>query len=122
MFNGSSQVSITGGEFVVARDYHENTTYIYAHDSLRSSSVLNAAYNSGERVSTAPRCTPGTREAVIRLIMKWTTNPFTPQRILWLNGLAGEGKSAIAQSVAELLAQCGYSLLSPINSQPTIFS
>ncbi|KAI3618310.1 vegetative incompatibility protein het-e-1 [Moniliophthora roreri] len=90
MFNGSSQFSITGGDFVVARGYHEHT-HIYT-------------YNSGERVSTAPRCTPGTREAVIRLIMKWTTNPFTPQRILWLNGLAGEGKSAIAQSFAEICA------------------
>uniref|UniRef100_A0A0W0FWB0 NACHT domain-containing protein n=1 Tax=Moniliophthora roreri TaxID=221103 RepID=A0A0W0FWB0_MONRR len=104
MFNGSSAFSVTGGEFYNVNGDHYEITNIYAHDFLRGASVLNAAYNSGERVTTAPRCTDGTRKEVIRFIMKWTTNPFTSQRILWLNGLAGEGKSAIAQTVAELCA------------------
>ncbi|KAI3618322.1 vegetative incompatibility protein het-e-1 [Moniliophthora roreri] len=113
MFSRSSKFVIEGGEFYnVDGDYHETTNVYYAYDILRSISVPNAAYYAGERrVAGAPRCTPGTRTSVIDIVMSWATNPFTRERILWLNGLAGEGKSAIAQSVAEKCARHPHSRL-----------
>ena len=42
----------------------------------------------------------GTREGVLKDIDHWLTNEGS-QRVFWLNGLAGTGKSTIAQSFAE---------------------
>ena len=47
-----------------------------------------------------PRCHPKTREKVLKIITDWVKNPHTRQRIIWLNGPAGAGKSAIAQTIA----------------------
>ena len=47
-----------------------------------------------------PRCHPKTREKVLKTIMDWVKNPLAGQRIVWLNGPAGAGKSAIAQTIA----------------------
>src|ERR1700760_1339694 len=46
------------------------------------------------------RCHPGTREAVLKQMCNWVDDPETTQRILWLHGPAGVGKSAIAQTIA----------------------
>jgi hypothetical protein len=45
-------------------------------------------------------CLKGTRGAVLDEIELWTRDPNRPS-IYWLNGLAGTGKSAIAQTIAE---------------------
>jgi len=45
-------------------------------------------------------CLKGTREIVLDQIELWTRD-FDRAAIYWLNGLAGTGKSAIAQSIAE---------------------
>jgi len=45
-------------------------------------------------------CLKGTREAVLDEIECWTRD-FSRQPIYWLNGLAGTGKSTIAQTIAE---------------------
>uniref|UniRef100_A0A0W0GBG8 Nephrocystin 3-like N-terminal domain-containing protein n=1 Tax=Moniliophthora roreri TaxID=221103 RepID=A0A0W0GBG8_MONRR len=106
MFQNSSGFHIDGGQFYNIHGDHNEITNVYMHDLLRNASVLHAAHNSGERVKNAPRCMSGTREDVISTIMTWIHNKFVPpsnQRILWLHGLAGEGKSAIAQTVAENL-------------------
>ncbi|KAF8325487.1 hypothetical protein F5887DRAFT_1145936 [Amanita rubescens] len=47
-----------------------------------------------------PRCHPQTREKVLKIITDWVKNPHARQRIIWLNGPAGAGKSAIAQTIA----------------------
>jgi hypothetical protein len=51
-------------------------------------------------------CDDGTRQAIITDIIKWFTQPVEDgeKRLFWLYGVAGCGKSAIAQSVAERLA------------------
>ncbi|KAF9458575.1 hypothetical protein BDZ94DRAFT_1124206, partial [Collybia nuda] len=46
-----------------------------------------------------PNCNPGTREDVIHEIMNWITHG--DNKILWLCGPAGAGKSAIVQYIAE---------------------
>ena len=48
-----------------------------------------------------PLCHPMTREKVLKLISDWIDDPHPRQHIMWLNGPAGAGKSAIAQTIAE---------------------
>ena len=66
-------------------------------------SVLNscrrargAAYQHGNRRG----CLRGTRETVLSEIESWT-KAFDNSPVYWLNGLAGTGKSTIAQTIAE---------------------
>ena len=48
-----------------------------------------------------PLCHPMTREKVLKIITDWVDDSYPCQRIMWLNGPAGAGKSAIAQTIAE---------------------
>ena len=66
-------------------------------------SVLNgcrrargAAYQHGSRRG----CIRGTREAVLDEIESWAKD-FNKSPVFWLNGLAGTGKSTIAQTISE---------------------
>ena len=66
-------------------------------------SVLNgcrrargAAYQHGNRRG----CLRGTRETVLSEIESWTKD-FDTSPVFWLNGLAGTGKSTVAQTIAE---------------------
>ena len=65
-----------------------------------------AFHNSGERYDP-PKCHPHTRRAVLKKIMDWVKDPDKVTLILWLYGPAGAGKSAIAQTIAELLEKAG---------------
>ena len=67
---------------------------------------MGAAYDSQER-DPAPRCFPGTRKAVLKRIETWVKAGSRGTSILWLHSLAGAGKSAIAQTVAETCAGRG---------------
>ena len=62
----------------------------------------NASYQSGHH----EKCLPGTRESVLRDILRWAKSP-QGQNVYWLNGVAGSGKSTIAQSIAGALADDG---------------
>ena len=55
-----------------------------------------AGYQHGNRRG----CLRGTRETVLNKIELWTKD-FSKSPVFWLNGLAGMGKSTIAQTVAE---------------------
>ena len=48
-----------------------------------------------------PSCHPKTREKVMKVIRDWVERSNPHQPIKWLNGPAGAGKSAIAQSIAD---------------------
>ena len=65
-----------------------------------------AFHNSDERYDP-PKCHPHTRRAVLKKIMDWVKDPNKVALILWLYGPAGSGKSAIAQTIAELLEEAG---------------
>ena len=49
-----------------------------------------------------PRCHPGTREKVTEDIVRWIEEPNPSSTVLWVNGRAGVGKSALMQKIAEL--------------------
>ncbi|KAF8351683.1 hypothetical protein F5887DRAFT_1094587, partial [Amanita rubescens] len=59
-----------------------------------------ALHDSRER-SPQPMCHPNTRQEVLKIIMDWVQDSHLRQPIIWLNGPAGAGKSAIAQKIAE---------------------
>jgi len=69
-----------------------------------------ALHNSSDRYLNAPRCHPNTRIAVINRVMDWVTD--TDTLILWVYGAAGAGKSAIAQSLADMCVERGLLLAS----------
>jgi len=61
-----------------------------------------AAFNSRLR-EHEPQCLPNTRVDLLKQIMTWSNNP-SGTCIFWLNGMAGTGKSTIAQTVARACA------------------
>ena len=75
------------------------------HFCTAESSVLNncpRARGAGHQHSDRQSCLTGTREAILDKIESWTKD-FDGSPVFWLNGLAGTGKSTIAQSTAEHL-------------------
>ena len=73
--------------------------------SLAESLVLNncrRAHGAGYRQGDRNGCLKGTREGVLDKIERWAED-FDQSPIFWLHGLAGTGKSTIAQTVAEKL-------------------
>ena len=76
-------------------------------DVLRGSSSSGAALDSSEHYDR--RCFPGTREQYIADITNWVIESVnTPSSMYWMRGPAGVGKSTIAQTCAEKLAENGY--------------
>jgi len=61
------------------------------------------AFHNSLQCSDAPKCHKHTREAILNKIMDWVTKKIDSDAfIMWLYGAAGAGKSAIAQTIAEL--------------------
>jgi len=65
-----------------------------------------AFHNSDERYDP-PKCHPHTRRAVLKKIIDWVKDANKVALILWLYGPAGAGKSAIMQTIADLLEKAG---------------
>jgi len=65
--------------------------------------MRNAGYQAGHH----NKCLPGTRQSVLLDIMLWAKNT-QDQNVFWLNGLAGTGKSTIAQSFSEMVVNDGF--------------
>lgn len=72
---------------------------------LEKASSLGAAFNSNER-EPAQRCLPQTREAILGQLWDWAYSDYA-RCLCWLEGIAGSGKSAIAQTIAERCAKIG---------------
>jgi len=71
-----------------------NTADISVLNSCRR--ARRAAYQHGDRQG----CLRGTRETVLNKIESWAKD-FKESPVFWLNGLAGTGKSTIAQTITE---------------------
>ncbi|CUA74710.1 putative WD repeat-containing protein all2124 [Nostoc sp, PCC 7120] [Rhizoctonia solani] len=69
----------------------------------RMPSVDDAKYNSSySNTIRRHRCTAKTREAIRQALQDWSTNP-NSEKIYWMNGMAGTGKTTIAYSFCEWL-------------------
>ncbi|KAF9443407.1 hypothetical protein P691DRAFT_643682, partial [Macrolepiota fuliginosa MF-IS2] len=78
-------------------------------DILLEASNRDAAHDSSAR-DYDPRCHPGTREQHIEDLVYWAVpaaGTDDPLPLFWMNGPAGVGKSAIAQTCAERLKELG---------------
>ena len=64
--------------------------------------MRNAGYQTGHHDT----CLRGTRESVLDGIMRWAKDP-RDRHVFWLNGLAGTGKSTIAQTFSGMVAKAG---------------
>ena len=69
--------------------------------------IAPGAFHNSEERYDPPKCYPHTRSAVLKKIMDWVKDIDKVVLILWLYGPAGTGKSAIAQTIAELLEEAG---------------
>src|SRR6201996_6003634 len=49
----------------------------------------------------------GTQQRVLHSVTEWMITPSPPRNILWLHGLAGSGKSTIANTIAEHFRDIG---------------
>ncbi|TFK31584.1 hypothetical protein BDQ12DRAFT_671754 [Crucibulum laeve] len=101
-FQNANNITIHDGTINVAgRDIIFNTDTTGKLDLHKLlSPVSGASYTRPEPVA---RCYPGTRLKVIAEIDKWITDG-GDRPILWLNGPAGSGKSAVSQTIAERYA------------------
>ncbi|KAF8798343.1 hypothetical protein BYT27DRAFT_6902617 [Phlegmacium glaucopus] len=112
----SSNTLITGGNFYkiekgsvfnyqIHTPTHPTTgTERRGMRKLEKKIAPGAFHNSAERYDP-PKCHPKTRTAVLKKIMDWVQGLEDSERrcyFMWLYGPAGAGKSAIAQSIAEL--------------------
>ncbi|CAE6481795.1 unnamed protein product, partial [Rhizoctonia solani] len=66
--------------------------------------VDDAKYNSSYSSTRRHGCAAKTREAVNQTLQDWATNP-TSEKILWMNGMGGTGKTTIAYSFCEWLEE-----------------
>ena len=62
--------------------------------------------NAGFKAGHHDTCLRGTRESILDGIMRWAKDP-QDKHVFWLNGLAGTGKSTIAQTFSEMVAEAG---------------
>ena len=75
-------------------------------DLLLTHCTLGALLNSKDRFNP-PRCDEDTRKEVIADIMRWITSTNESASMMVLHGLAGVGKSALEQAIAELCLKNG---------------
>ncbi|KAK7676730.1 hypothetical protein QCA50_020306 [Cerrena zonata] len=81
---------------------HNDLSELGKSDALKE--LKPAAMNAASR----PLCLHGTRESVMQTIIDWVVNiDDHEQNILWLHGLAGSGKSTIANTVSERVHELG---------------
>ncbi|KAF9445580.1 hypothetical protein P691DRAFT_805499 [Macrolepiota fuliginosa MF-IS2] len=75
-------------------------------DHLLAAGTPEAWLDAGAR-HPPPKCHPGSRRTIKRKLEEWIFKLYHQQKIVWLRGSAGVGKSAIAQTFAELARERG---------------
>ncbi|KAI3616867.1 nacht and wd40 domain-containing protein [Moniliophthora roreri] len=107
-----SQVQVEGDvindigrdQYIVARDHNvvnlnvddPNATLHFLAQKVAANAFLDA-----EQRFPPPNCYAGTRTRIIGELSEWIEDGSKPNRVFWLYGGAGVGKSAIAQTLAE---------------------
>ncbi|KAK2779377.1 pfs domain-containing protein [Colletotrichum kahawae] len=74
------------------------------HDTLDKLRTAQGAEFDSFQDQHEPRCHPSTRVDILRDIDSWAREA-TGQRVYWLSGLAGTGKSIVARTIAQDLNQ-----------------
>jgi len=85
----------------IADAYSTCPDHVQGLKLLHQKIASGALHNSAERYDP-PKCHPQTRQAVLNKIMEWIRDAQKLCFFMWLYGPAGAGKSAIAQTIAEI--------------------
>ena len=121
MFQNPSNVKFSGGTFInnngtlntfvneqngmTGASYKSNRPILSYINLCKGLQILHRWVSDGaahDSVHHAPVCHPDTRKTIIGEIMSWIGDPFRTSSVLWFNGPAGSGKTAIAQSLCKL--------------------
>ncbi|KAF7978469.1 hypothetical protein HWV62_45591 [Athelia sp. TMB] len=99
--------STLGGHVTNLNVTGDYTTYGVDDDELVAkvkgiSTLDKLSYADGASWNPTLACMSGTRVATLSLILQWSRS-VDQHNILWLKGVAGSGKSAIAHAVAQML-------------------
>ncbi|KIK23227.1 hypothetical protein PISMIDRAFT_63421, partial [Pisolithus microcarpus 441] len=90
------------------RDHAARDIQINMHHVLEDLNLEGMAYAGGAGLDTTRMCLEGTRTEILQYIIDWITEPQAePRRIMWLQGQAGRGKSAIAHTIAAWIKDAG---------------
>jgi ABC-type dipeptide/oligopeptide/nickel transport system ATPase component len=57
--------------------------------------------------SRRTECLSGTRKGVLKFVVNWANDTRNEQRILWIRGLAGSGKSTLSTTIADIFRDSG---------------
>ena len=115
----TTSLLLTGGHFNVKYDLNSQRGCVIIQISsiilrpfatglelLKEHFISGALHNSAEQ-GDSPKCHENTRVVVIEEIMAWANDSDRQTRILWMNGAAGAGKTAIAHTIAEKCYEAG---------------
>jgi hypothetical protein len=94
-------VSLNFGSILIPRKLKSAGYHRVGIQVLSQAISHGAMHNSAER-DPPPRCHPGTRERATEDIVRWIEESNPASAVLWVNGRAGVGKSALMQRIAEL--------------------
>jgi hypothetical protein len=89
-------VSVAAGSTVV-----ETLMFPQEAADLEVLDKLDPVRNAGYQAEHHERCLTGTRQSILGDLIRWAQNT-RDQPVFWLNGLAGTGKSTIAQTFSEM--------------------
>ncbi|KAF5344822.1 hypothetical protein D9756_011099 [Leucocoprinus leucothites] len=102
-FAGSNRFKVKGSTFIENEtiNVHHHPSFDLGFAKLQAASLPQAMHDSSAR--DPPRCFPGTREEHLHTITSWGKGEWkdSSTHVLWMQGPAGVGKSAIAQTWVE---------------------
>ncbi|KAJ3570239.1 hypothetical protein NP233_g4539 [Leucocoprinus birnbaumii] len=107
LLSGAHEIIINNST-LVNHTMHPSSSSLAVHSEvirwMEPEIMEGAEFDSSER-APPPRCHPGTRTSIIERLNGWVMNPKREKRLLWLQGPAGVGKSAIIQTLVEALSK-----------------
>ncbi|KAJ6555399.1 hypothetical protein DFH09DRAFT_923807 [Mycena vulgaris] len=96
-----------GGTFITAQNVHHHSHHGETGITILHCVVALEALHDSADSFPQPRCHPETREEMLEDLWDYATSSEAPDRILWLYGPAGAGKSAIMWSFCQRLHNAG---------------
>ncbi|KIM86175.1 hypothetical protein PILCRDRAFT_5220 [Piloderma croceum F 1598] len=75
-------------------------------EQIKSLENIRGPDLEGVRCDKYAICLPATRKALLSEIMQWVTKP-DGERTLWLHGVAGSGKSTVANTITSMFTEMG---------------
>lgn len=96
------------GDAVRLCEVLEKVRSIATNQAFHSLPRAKYAGFDSERPDKPSSCFEGTRAGILGDIAEWIKKPDpSVERIFWLNGIAGVGKSTVARTVAQLAQEAG---------------